>query len=34
MHFMNKSDLACADFQKGKELGETYNEEEIKKICP
>jgi tetratricopeptide (TPR) repeat protein len=33
-YFMEKSDLACADFEKGKELGEIYNEEEIKKICP
>jgi tetratricopeptide (TPR) repeat protein len=32
-YLMNKSDLACADFQKGKELGETYNEEEIKKYA-
>ena len=33
-HFMGKDNLACEDFKKGKELGETYNEEEIKKICP
>ncbi|MGQ8338520.1 tetratricopeptide repeat protein [Sunxiuqinia sp. A32] len=33
-HFMGKDNLACEDFMKGKELGETYNDKEIKKICP
>jgi len=33
-HLMGKDNLACEDFKKGKVLGETYNEEEIKKICP
>ncbi len=33
-HFMDKNVLACEDFKMGRELGEKYNEEEIKKICP
>jgi hypothetical protein len=31
---MGKNDQACMDFEKGKSLGESYNEEEIRKICP
>jgi tetratricopeptide (TPR) repeat protein len=33
-HLMGKNDQACMDFEKGKSLGESYNEEEIRKICP
>jgi tetratricopeptide (TPR) repeat protein len=32
-HFNGQDDLACKDFAKGREMGETYNEEEIKNIC-
>ncbi len=32
-HFNGQDELACKDFEKGKELGEKYEENEIKKIC-
>jgi tetratricopeptide (TPR) repeat protein len=32
-YFKDQKELACKDFEKGRELGETYQEEEVEKIC-
>lgn len=33
-YFLNKLDLSCADFRKGKELGEIYYEDDIISLRP
>jgi tetratricopeptide (TPR) repeat protein len=32
-YFKGQKELACKDFEKGRELGETYQEEQVNEIC-